>query len=399
MEASGTGTGQSFTLRFPDTTGISPNVVCTFTNTPVTTSITLQKTADQTTLSLGLLTYSFLVTNTGSVTLAPVTVTETTFTGSGTPPVVQCPAGASSLAPGASVTCKATYTVIQADIDAGQVVNTATATGISPAGQPITSAPSSTTVSAVVRYAAITVVKSASPSSFAAAGTTIDYSFLVTNTGNVTLAPVTITETTFTGSGTPPVAKCLPGASSLAPGKSVTCTATYTVTQSDMDAGSVTNTATAQGNPPGPATPVVSDPSTATVHAAQAPAITVAKSAAPSSFAAAGTTIDYSFVVTNTGNVTLSSIQVTDTDLPGLSAITCPDASLAPAGSQTCTATYVTTQADVNAGSVTNTATAQGDPPGSIIPVVSDPSTTTVLLRQKPTPPPPIVPPTLPVTG
>ena len=147
-------------------------------------------------------------------------------------------------------------------------------------------------------------------------GTTIDYSYLVTNTGNVTLAPVAVAETAFTGSGTPPVASCPPGASSLAPGASVTCTATYVTTQADVDAGSVTNTATAHGDPPGPATPVVSDPSTATVPAVQGPAITVVKSASPGSFSAAGTTVTYSFLVTNTGNVTLSSIQITDTDCP-----------------------------------------------------------------------------------
>ena len=57
----------------------------------------------KTTLSLGeTLHYSYLVTNTGGVTLAPVTITETAFTGSGTPPVVSCPASVPSLAAGAS---------------------------------------------------------------------------------------------------------------------------------------------------------------------------------------------------------------------------------------------------------------------------------------------------------
>ena len=188
----------------------------------------------------------------------------------------------------------------------------------------------------------------------------------------------------------------------------MTCTATYIVTQTDIDAGQVMNTATATGISPAGQS-ITSAPSSATVSAVPGPAITVVKSATPSSFAAAGTTIHYSFLVTNTGNVTLSSVQVTDTDLPGLSAITCPDASLAPAGSQTCTATYDTTQADVDAGSVTNTATAQGTPPNGP-PVTSPPSTVTVPLHHKPTPPPPtpmppapapppIVPPKVPVTG
>ena len=49
--------------------------------------------------------------------------------------------------------------------------------------------------------------------------------------------------------------------------------------------------------------------------------------------------------------------------MPGLSAITCPDTSLAPAATETCTATYTTTQADVDAGAINNTGTATGTPP------------------------------------
>ena len=111
----------------------------------------------------------------------------------------------------------------------------------------------------------------------------------------------------------------------LAAGASETCHAHYVTTQGDVDAGSVMNSATAQGDPPGSTTPVVSGPSTATVPAEQAASISVLKSAEPGSFAAAGETIHYSFLVTNTGNVTLTGVQVVDTDLPGLSAIDCPD--------------------------------------------------------------------------
>ena len=70
----------------------------------------------------------------------------------------------------------------------------------------------------------------------------VTYTFVVTNTGNVTVTDPVVTEGSFTGSGTAPVATCPPGA--LAPGASVDCTATYTVTQADIDAGSIANTAT-----------------------------------------------------------------------------------------------------------------------------------------------------------
>ena len=199
----------------------------------------------------------------------------------------------------------------------------------------------------------------------------------MTNTGNVTLTSVQVVDTDLPGLS----AIDCPDAT-LAAGASETCHAHYVTTQADVDAGSVMNSATAQGDPPGSTTPVVSGPSTATVPAEQAASISVLKSAEPGSFAAAGETIHYSFLVTNTGNVTLTSVQVVDTDLPGLSAIDCPDATLAAGASETCHAHYVTTQGDVDAGSVMNSATAQGDPPGSTTPVISDPSTATVPAEQ-----------------
>ena len=45
----------------------------------------------------------------------------------------------------------------------------------------------------------------------------------------------------------------------------------------------------------------------------QTPALSIVKTADPTTVTAAGDTVDYSFVVTNTGNVTVTGITVTDT--------------------------------------------------------------------------------------
>ena len=81
-------------------------------------------------------------------------------------------------------------------------------------------------------------MKSATPNSYDAVGDVIDYSYVVTNTGNVSLAgPVTVTDDKVT-------VTC-PAVATLDPGDSVTCSASYSIAQSDIDAGSITNTATA----------------------------------------------------------------------------------------------------------------------------------------------------------
>src|SRR5439155_19296764 len=77
----------------------------------------------------------------------------------------------------------------------------------------------------------------------------------------------------------------------------------------------------------------------------------------------AGDTIHYTFTITNTGNVTLTGVELTDA-LVGFSNATCGGVTtLAPGASTTCTADYTLTQADVDAGTVHNSATACGNPP------------------------------------
>jgi uncharacterized repeat protein (TIGR01451 family) len=214
----------------------------------------------------------------------------------------------------------------------------------------------------------------------------VTYRYLITNTGNVTLTDVHPQDISFSGTGTPSPITCptvIPTTRSnarsqrqpgfiLDPGQSETCTDTYKVTRADVNAGKVTNTASTTGSPPrGPA--VTSPRSSITVIIPASPALVIKKSASPGSFDAVGDLIFYSYLVSNTGNVTLTGIKVND-QLPGLLPIHCPSATLSPGQDVNCTAIYVTTKADLQAGFVSNTATVTGDPPtGS--PVLSGPST------------------------
>jgi uncharacterized repeat protein (TIGR01451 family) len=315
-------------------------------------AITLKKTPSPTTFGAAgtTITYTYVVTNTGNVTLRPVTVSDPL---PGLSRVV-CPAAIVTLAPGASVTCRATYTTTQADMDRGHVLNTATADGETPRGDTVNDQASATVTAD--QDPSIKIVKSASPDTFSQPGTVITYHYLVTNTGNVTLDPVTVTDDKLGAVSCP--------ATSLAPGDHMTCTASYTTTQADVDHGTLKNTGTATGTAPDGTS--VTDDSSATVHAVQKPAISIVKYGDASSYSRPGKKVGYRYLVTNTGNVTLTDVTVTD-HLPGLSKISCPATVLAPGASMTCTATYSTTQADVDAGSVRNTGHAAGTAPDGTV--------------------------------
>jgi len=82
-------------------------------------------------------------------------------------------------------------------------------------------------------------------------------------------------------------------------------------------------------------------------------------------FADAGETIAYSFVVTNTGNVALTSVAVVDL-MTGVSAVSCPSTTLAPAATFTCTASYIVTSANVTGADIVNEANASGQPPTGV---------------------------------
>lgn len=228
---------------------------------------------------------------------------------------------------------------------------------------------------------ALALEKSASPTQITKAGQTVTYSFDVTNTGNIALNDITIEEGSFSGTGDLGDPTCPAGA--LAPAATVTCTVDYTATQADVDAGTITNSATAKGTTPG-GTEAVSPLSDAEVTAAQSPSLKLVKSADPEKIRRAGQEVRYNFLVTNTGNVTLTDLSVDEGDFSGtgtMSDITCPAVALAPGDKASCSSTYDVTAADVDAKKLTNTATAGAlDPNGEI--VKSAPSSVKIPVRE-----------------
>lgn len=318
----------------------------------VTPSFTFTKTppspAEFTTLGQSI-PFTFAVTNTSTQTIASVVISDPAI------PSLSCPM--TNIAPSTTRSCTANYTVTQADMDAGTFTNVATATGTSSTGAAIPSVTDDATIvlPATARMETLTLNKIASTSTFAAVGDEIDYMFQVHNTGNVTLTNISVTDTPLGFSCTIPT---------LAVGAtdSTTCTATKVITQAEIDAGTFVNAA--QASTAGGASGTDSETATGPTRTQS---FTLTK-ASIDSFDSVGDTVNFTFAVKNTGNTTLTGVTVTDTFFtPNL---VCNIGTLAPnATDNSCTASYVVDQDDLDAGEITNTASVAGDGPlGALTP-------------------------------
>ncbi|MFB9210773.1 hypothetical protein ACFFUR_03080, partial [Echinicola jeungdonensis] len=271
-------------------------------------------------------------------------------------------------------TFTAVYALTQADIDAGTFTNTAEVSGDTPADNAVTDSDDDTQT--FTEAASISLVKTgtyvdSNGDGEANVGDEITYSFTIENTGNVTLDGIMVTDPQVTVSGS---------AITLAPGATdnSTFTAVYALTQPDIDAGTFTNTAEVNGVTPADAPVTDSDDDTQTF--AEAASISLEKAGTyvdnnGDGVANVGDEITYSFTIENTGNVTLDGIMVTDPQVTvSGSAIT-----LAPGATDnsTFTAVYALTQADIDAGTFTNTAEVSGDTPADNAVTDSDDDTQT----------------------
>lgn len=253
-----------------------------------------------------------------------------------------------------------TVTIRVTDAAANQITNTVTAAATDPAFPDEALEGSATDVDDVDR---ITLTKTAALDDASAPrpGDLVTYTFVATNTGGGALSEVAIADP-MVGLSAITIESWPAQPGRLAPGQSVTGTATYELTAADVDTGTLANTASVTG--------LSADGGTATATASQTvtlpavPGISIDKTASESA-EAAGDTITFTLVVTNTGNVTLSDVSLVDL-MPGLSDLEVEwngaVGVLAAGESVTATADYVLVQADVDRGSVDNIATVSGVP-------------------------------------
>ncbi len=287
-----------------------------------------------------------------------------------------------SLLPGESVPAKASYALTQADIDAGKVVNTSTAYGVDPQGNEVSADAEATVELTQMKNSNIALEKEVDQKKLvgAKAGDVLNYTFKITNGGETTLKDVAIedalqgiSEIAYDWSGVKS------GKNILEPGEVATATATYQLTQADIDAGEVVNNALVTGTDEYGNSVTDEDDAKTTIE--EAPSITIEKKVDQTTIenAKAGDVLTYTFVATNTGNVTLTSCQFTD-DLP-IEGLTWDGdiSTLTPGQVISGTATYTLTQTDIDNAAIENFCTIEGtSPAGQTVTDTSNAETTIV---------------------
>ncbi len=215
----------------------SPAVKTTVTKG--TSQLSLSVTANPTTYSqVGqIITLTYVIKNDGSTNLGPTqfTVTDPLIGASS----FNCGPANTTLAPAATTNCNVNYTITQVDMNSASVSTKPMAGG---GGVP-QSAP--VNVSIVKSVSSISLTSSPSPTNYNQVGQTITFNYVITNNGTATLGPAQFTVTDILISPNP--FNCGAANFTLAPGATVTCSNTYTISQADMGVASISNSATASG--------------------------------------------------------------------------------------------------------------------------------------------------------
>lgn len=200
----------------------------------------------------------------------------------------------------------------------------------------------------------LTLTVTASPNVYSQAGQAITFTYTIKNSGTTNNGP---TQFTVTDGLVSAGAFNCGSPTTLSPGATTFCTATYTVPQDVFDnASTITSNASASG---GGATSAA----VITTIAKAVSQITLTVSANPATYNQANQTIAFAYTIKNTGTVPIGPAQFTITDgLVNSAAFNCGDTTtLAPGATTSCAANYTIPQNVFdNAAVVTSNATASG---------------------------------------
>lgn len=284
-------------------------------------------------------TWSYVVRNTGQVPLTGVAVSDDRGV------TVACPK--TTLDPGEEMICTGAGTAV-----ACQYHNVGTAVATPPDGPQLVAQDDGYYLGDAGAKIALALStngqRTAAPGPEVKAGSTVTWTYLVTNAGRAALANVAVHDDHGVAVSCP--------RTTLAPGASMTCTATGTAA-----AGSYHNVGTATAAGPCGSMQASDDGYYHTQNDPPPPHLRIEKrtngqhvAAAPGPSIPVGASVTWTYVVENDGGVALSNVKVTD-DRGVL--VSCPKSSLAPGETMTCTGygTAVACQYS-NTGSVCGTA-------------------------------------------
>lgn len=321
-----------------------------YTDAQLALTVSGTGTAPDPVVAGGVATLVYTVANSGANDLTGVTLSDTLDPARVESSTWAWPGADGSLAVGESATLTVQYTVDQGEVDAGAVATTVSATGWY-LGQRVDSAADVTVP--LVAAGSLGLVVSGELSGPVEVGATLTWTATVTNTSALTLTTVAVSAPGVTWAAV---------TGDLAPGQSTTMTGTSLLTQEQIDAGAAGIEASAT------ASTLLGDPVSATARA-EVPVtgsagltldLLLDGAAHPQSPGAAvdtGQQLAWTYVLTNTGTVTLTGLVVSD-DLSGRGDLVLPagfDGTLAPGDSVTLGAA-----SEAVAGTVSATAVATG---------------------------------------
>ncbi len=306
-------------------------------------------------------TWTYAITNTGIITLTDLTLTDDKIGLVGPDGLSNCPPAGTILGPGESITCTATGIA-----QAGQYANTGLVTGITQIDiitprQTVTATDPSHYFGAgpaIVIQKATNGEDADTPTGpMIPVGGAVTWTYVVTNTGNLPLTQVVVTDDQG-------VAVTCPK-DTLLPQESMTCTGSGIAVE-----GQYANVGTVVGIPPTGPSVTSTDPSH---YFGAVPSIVIQKATngedadTPTGpMIPVGGAVTWTYVVTNTGNLPLTQVVVTDDQ--GV-AVTCPKDTLLPQESMTCTGSGIAVE-----GQYANVGTVVGIPPTGSPVTSTDPS-------------------------